>query len=167
MNDKGQGTVTWGGKSIACQAPVVRGAVSGLVPIRSAAVTVAPRLPCLTVVLMLLFVFLCLTSGSCWSSGLPSALLSVANMTASSLLTLDNRKANFALCSLNRSLNGLNYVSDFFFRNARASGQTHAYFKDRFAHTIYVGRSILIARLLMHRFPDWTRLYFGCIHKDA
>ena len=93
-----------GDKSIACQAPVVRGAVSGLVQIRSAAVTVAPRLPCLTVVLMLLFVFLCLTSGSCWSSGLPSALLSVANMTASSLLTLDNRKANFALCSLNRSL---------------------------------------------------------------
>ena len=67
-----------GDKSIACQAPVVRGAVSGLVPIRSAAVTVAPGLPCLTVVLMLLFVFLCLTSGSCRSSGLPSALLSVA-----------------------------------------------------------------------------------------
>ena len=57
-----------------------------------------------------------------------------------------------------RTLDSLHDIPYVVITNIRTSRQTHTDLEDCFRHTIHVCRSILIARLFVHRFPHWPEI---------
>ena len=56
-------------------------------------------------------------------------------------------------------LNAINDISDVIVRDIRTCRQAESHFEETLTHTIHIRRSILIDRLLVHRFPQRTALH--------